>query len=364
MTIVDRYVARTFLSGFLILLTVGIGLYILSDAMINIDEFTEDRSLGFGDVLLIMADFYGHNIPLYVSQLAGPVMAIAASFTVGNMLRNNELVALAAAGMPLQRLAAPLLVTALVLIGLWVVNREVVIPSQAAKIARTYSDVTGTQEAGVPCARDGRRAILTALKLSVRQGRLEKVFIIAPDERGRPTWLIEADSALWDAAAKTWRLTRGRRLLMVEDQAAGTLGDPIRYEPVAAYAFGLSPEELLLRQRAQWSDLLSLAQMTALLKSQNLANSPTINMSRHIRITQPMLMWIMLALTIPFFLTRAPESVFSAGGKAMLLSGLCFATAFMVQGTVEEGVFAALAAWLPILIFGPIAVLNLANART
>ena len=79
MSIIDRYLGRTFLSGYLILMLVGVGLYVLTDVLLNADEFTKDESLPLLQVLGLMGDYYLCNLPLYYSQLGGPLMAIAAA---------------------------------------------------------------------------------------------------------------------------------------------------------------------------------------------------------------------------------------------------------------------------------------------
>ena len=104
--------------------------------------------------------------------------------------------------------------------------------------------------------------------------------------------------------------------------------------------------------------------MNALLRSRNLPNLSTIDMSRHIRLTKPLLFWILMTLALPFFLTREPASVLAAGGRALLVGGLFFGVGFVAHTIVKDESWTAFMAWLPILVFGPIAVLQLANAKT
>ncbi len=360
MSIIDRYVARTFLSGFVILMLVGIGLYVLTDLLVNIDEFTEDESLPFWEVLALMGDYYLCNLPLYYSQLGGPLMAIAAAFTLGVMLRNNELTVLVAAGMPLQRLAVPIVACSVLLVGVWMANRELLLPELAHKIARKHDDIIGQRIRGVHCARDNDNAILTANSFFPREGRLENLLIIEPDAQA----LIEADAAVYNEQRGVWELERGVRRTMYAPSDGEGLGPAIQPEYIDEYDFSLTPDDLILRRDSQWADLLSLHQLNALLQSRNLVNRPMIDMSRHIRLTQPLLQWILLLLALPFFLVREPTNVMAAGGKALLLTGAFFVVAFIAQSVVKEEAFAALVAWIPILLFGPLAVLQLANVRT
>ncbi len=364
MSIIDRYVARTFLSGYVILMLVGIGLYTLTDLLVNIDEFTEDDTLPLVQVLRLMADYYLCNLPLYYSQLGGPLMAIAAAFTLGMMLRNNELTTLVAAGMPLQRLAVPLVACSVLLVGVWMANRELLLPRLAHKIARKHDDVIAQRTSGVHCTRDNNNAILTAVSFQPREKRLERVFIIEPDAEGRPRHLIEADYATYNYERKVWELERGTRRTMYEPLAGEGLGPPIEPQYVDEYPFTLTPEELVLRRNSQWADLLSLKELNALLQGRNLANRPSVNMSRHIRLTQPLLQWVLLLLALPFFLVREPANVMAAGGRALLLTGAFFLVAFVAHGIVKEEAYAGLIAWIPILVFGPLAAVQLANVKT
>jgi lipopolysaccharide export LptBFGC system permease protein LptF len=341
----------------------GMGLYILADLLLNLDEFTKDTTLSGGQVLALMLDYYGHNLPLYFSQLGGPMTAIAATFTLGTMLRNNELTALVAAGMPLQRLAAPLMVCSVVTVALWVANQEILVAGFGAKIARSHDDMAGGGSVGVNSARDDNNAILWADRFYPRAGKLFQVKIAEPPGPDHTRNLITADSAEYDAERQTWTLDVGRRVMTSPAPDSG-LGAGVRTMAVYEYPFTLTPDELVLRRGATFSQLLSLRQMNSLLQSRMVVNRLSIEMGRHVRLTQPLLQWTLLLLAVPFFLTREPCSVLAAGGRAMLLTGAFLALAFVAHSIVQSEAAAALLAWLPILIFGPVAVLQLANVKT
>ncbi|MBI5864785.1 MAG: LptF/LptG family permease [Planctomycetes bacterium] len=360
MLTVDRYVARSFLSAYLILLLLGVGQYVLFDLLGNMDEFTKNPEQSAWQSTAIIWDYYLHNLPLYYSQLSGPIMAFAAAFTVANMLRNNELVALLAAGMPLPRLAAPILGVSVVLVALWFANREFLIPSWAEKIARTKDDVIGQRVTGVHCARDENNAILTATRFLPTEGVVENVAIITAAAGDARSELIRADRGVWNPARHVWVLDRGIRY----HQAADGEENTPREEPVLAFPFTLTPEQLVLRRDAQWADLLSLRELNQLVASRSLTNRGPIEISRHQRVTQPLVQWLLMVLALPFFLCRAPTNVLSAGGKALLMSGAFYVVVFIAASVVKNSAQASLLAWIPILVFGPIAVVRLGNVRT
>lgn len=364
MRTIDRYICTTFLGSYLILLLIGVGVYVFSDVLFNLDEFTKDRALSAGQVLMNMADYYGCNLPLYYYQLGGIMMTIAAAFTFAMLLKNNELTPLVAAGVPLQRLAVPVLLPSVVLVGLWLVNSEVVMPAMASKIARLQGDLSETRQVDVRCVRDDRNAMLTALELRVHSGVLNGVYIIEPDENGYPRHLIRADAATWDPQRRTWRLDRGARMVMGDAFGDEELGHAIQWTPLAEYTFTLSPAQIRLRQSAQWADLMSIRQMNALLQSRNLPNLPAVSKARDIRFAQPLLIGILMLLAIPYFLTREPGNVLVAGGKALLLTGFCFACIFLSHSISGDMAVARVAIALPVLVFGPVAVLHFANVKT
>lgn len=364
MNILDRYVIRTFLGSYVLLLLTGIGLYVFADVLVNLDELTEDTRLSAVGALLKIADYHGYKLPLYFYQLGGVLMCVAAAFTFAMMLKNNELAPLVAAGYPLQRLAVPVLGCSVLLAGLWLVNTELVMPRLAPQIARHYDDVGRARPVQVVCVRDDRKSILSATELIAAAGRLRQVHIIEPDADGRPTHVISADEAIWRPERQTWELVRGARLQMGAAFEGGDLGGPLEREPLAEYPFTLSPEQIRLRQSSQWAEMMSIRQMNALLKVRNLPNLAAIERSQYIRFTQPLLMWILILLAVPFFLTREPVNVLAAGGKALVLTGACFLVTFLAHSVSAETGLTQLAVALPVLIFGPVAVLHLANVKT
>lgn len=364
MTTIDRYIVRNFLSAYVLLLAVFVGMYIFGDLLFNIDEFTENPALSAQEVLGNMFDYYSHNLPLYYQQLGGVMMCIAAGFTFAMMLRNNELVALVAAGVPLQRLAVPILVASAGLVTLWVANGELLVPAFAQKIVRQHDDLGDTRTVEVQCVRDNRNAILSATELYSTRGEMRQVYIIEPNDDGLLSYLIQADAAQYDFQRQTWVLDRGRRLLLDPAFAHEELGEGMRWESLAEFDFTLSPEQILLRQSSQWADLMSLRQMNALLETQDLPNLPAVAKARDIRFFQPLLAWILMLLSVPFFLTCAPGNVLVAGGKALLLAGGCFAFTFFAHSIPTGSDMMLLMTSLPVLVFGPVAVLHIFNVRT
>lgn len=363
MRIIDRYIVRSYLTGFLILISVGLGLYIVLDIVVNADEFTKaERPLS--QVAYDLVDFYGYNLALYFSQLAGPMMAAAACFTLASMLRNNELAPLIAAGIPLQRLAMPVIIVSVLLTGVWLADRELLIPAWADKIARTRDDILTTRVQGVDCARDDNNAILTAQGLYPRERQLYRVIILEPEKPDTPPSLVQADAATWDEGRRIWKLQRGRRVGIAKISDAEGLGDSIDYEPLDEFAFSLSPEQLVLRRDSQWSDLMSITDLRKLLESRLLPNRAALELSFHVRATQPLLQIMLVLLALPAFLMRYPANILARGARALTVCAAFFIVSFLAHNLIQGSELSAFIAWTPVLLFGPFAVMQLAAVKT
>ena len=83
MKILDKYVIKNFLIGYVIAFCVLIGLRMIIDLFVNLDEFTEQPDLGAIDVAKNIVIFYGVNSALYFRDFSGMIMVVAAAFSLG-----------------------------------------------------------------------------------------------------------------------------------------------------------------------------------------------------------------------------------------------------------------------------------------
>lgn len=361
---VDRYLLRAFLWNYALSLFVMISLYVTLDLFLNFDEFTEN-GYPIGHVLLNVIDFYGYNIPLYFAQLSGPITLFAAAMTLARMHRANEMTAMLASGMSMYRIAAPVLAAGLLMNVLWVADQEALIPRIAPKLSRFRDDVEGRRVYRAWCLRDGENRLLSAAKFVPGQSLLGNLNVIERTPDGQFAGVIVADTAEWEAAERRWKLTRGLELRPGTESGDGFRPDAkLERRAVEYYETDLTPDELMLRQSKQWLGFLGLSQL-ADLERRGIVGEEQVARIRHQRFTQPFLNMILLVLGIVFFLNREPRSVVVLGGKALALSALVFITGYVGQQLVGAITVApALPAWVPILLFTPVAALMLDGVKT
>ena len=82
MKILDKYVAKNFLIGYAIAFCVLVGLRIIIDLFVNLDEFTEHADLGTVAVIKNIIGYYGLHSTLYFRDFAGAITVVAAAFSL------------------------------------------------------------------------------------------------------------------------------------------------------------------------------------------------------------------------------------------------------------------------------------------
>src|SRR4051794_34113645 len=138
MLILDRQRYWNFFKAYVICFVSLVGLYIVIDAFSNIDEFLK-RADGM-KLLPVMGRFYLIRLSLFYDRLCGVIGMMAAIFTVTWMQRNNELLAMLAAGISTQRVIRPVLVCAVFANVLAVANQEVILPPLGEELQKNHAD--------------------------------------------------------------------------------------------------------------------------------------------------------------------------------------------------------------------------------
>jgi lipopolysaccharide export LptBFGC system permease protein LptF len=380
MRILDRYVILSFLRNYLISFFVLVGMYVVLDMMFNIDEFAEVREKAAVDAggvsaafafVRYVGDFYFFQIPMYFVHLSGIIPLVAAAFTLMRMIRFNELSAILSAGVPLLRVAMPIVVVALVLQGLLWVDQELLIPNIIHKVVRDHDEVVDFDTASFPIEAmrdDQRNAKLFAGRYypNANPPRMEEVNIIEQDANLRPIAHIRAVEAEWAEASQSWLLKKGVRN---QNIAPDTIKRRKPYG-VEAYQGGITPTEIQLYQSGGYVDLLSTRDIDELLKRPLSYGRTDLLRVKHTRIAQMIINMILLLLAIAAVLTREPRQLKTAATRCVLLCGACLTVAFLgheLAGHPPAGLsrhWPALMAWLPIFTFGPLAIWLLDRVKT
>jgi lipopolysaccharide export LptBFGC system permease protein LptF len=393
----DAYVLTAFLKNYLISLFVLVGFYIVMDMVFNFDEFADHSGdASVWSMAWAIASYYFFQSFFVYAQLAGIIPVLAAAFTLMRMSRFNELTALLAAGVPLLRVAAPIILAAVALnLLIQPINQELVIPALASQITRDHDEALGDPASTafpVRAMPDGDGGVFDAARFHPFSGEpawAESLTIVERDTDGNIERMISAHRADWDNAAGAWRLTDGR---VIEDIAVPAKLDgqsmlaadssDLRTSPAVPIEMlqtPVTPAEIQIFRLANigvgagasYFDLLSTTQMNELLERPRQYASADLLRAKHTRLSSHVMNIVLILLAIPAVLTREPGHLRRAAGRTLLLVGAAMGTVFLCQMLAREPPTEALAtrwpawmAWTPVMIFGPLAVILLDKLET
>jgi lipopolysaccharide export system permease protein len=304
------------------------------------------------------------------------VPLLAAGFTMVRMTRHNELTAMLAAGVSLYRVAAPIVLVSVGFGLLTIVNQEFVISQDFViqKLLRPHGEGQRpvTRDDPLYFVRDQDNSLLVAGSYDHKNRELKDVLVILRDPSGTPIGRIVAENAVWKVpeheTTEAWIMHNAKQM---DDRA---MADPTRRvaETVGTinYHTSLTPQQLDLIFSRKAVDYLSSQQVRELAANSPKINQPVLYKIMYLRFTQPLMNIIMLLIGIPFLLTREPRRLIKNMFYCIIVCGVVFATTFVIfqmAGSILPGgvpLDPLLAAWLPVLIFGPLAVVMLDMIRT
>jgi lipopolysaccharide export system permease protein len=374
----DRYIARLYLTNVIALLVILSCFVVTIDFSLNVDRFVgrakelvreheqEPSSLRTGVItVLLIADLWWPRLLQLFSFVLGLVMTGAMGFTLSQLVRHRELVAVLASGQSLRRVAAPILAVALGLTGLQVLNQELVLPQLAPLLTRDQGDA-GTHELGaahVPLTRDGLGRVWYARSFDADEGTLQGVYVWERDAQGRPTARYFAEGATWSGDG--WNLLGG-----VVQPTNDSAAEP---EVVTHLKTNLDPTQLRVRRFQSYSQSLSWGQIGEMIAAvdaldpgsgRSTADKARLERIRWGRISMMLASLLALTISMPFFLRKEPGSAVLRALRCApvaivsLMGGVLGASAPIPGVPPQVGVF------LPVLILLPVAFASVASIRT
>jgi len=201
MTIVDRYIGRSVLSGTLVAVLV---LLPLVSFLLLADELDY---VGTGRYSLLDAfTFIGLSLPRHAYQILPIAALIGALLGLGNLAAHSELTAMRAAGISVARIVAAALKAGLITAAIAVFVGEVIAPASEEKGKQLRAEAMSEQFALKShygfWARDGESFI--NIRGLFPGGRLRDIYIYEFDDEKRLKQSTHAQSALYTGNA--WRL--------------------------------------------------------------------------------------------------------------------------------------------------------------
>ncbi|QEH33703.1 putative permease YjgP/YjgQ family protein [Aquisphaera giovannonii] len=380
MRILDRERYWAFLKAYMTCYISLVGLYVVIDAFSNIDEFMK-RCEGFPELMKAMGRYYLIHQAAYFDMLGGVISMMAAIFTVTWMQRNNEHLAMLAAGVSTHRAIRPVLVSSVLVSGLAVSNKEVIIPRFAEDLQKSHDDDGTRNVTAIPSRRDERGVVLSGLEaVRSKQTLVGRVNATIPEDIYGKLRELEGQQATYipegmsRAPMRGGWLFRGATLrpdiepeqlepdasilTLVKDEAGFPPQHGPGILPGRTYFLRTSLTFKAMTRKPDWYQYASLGElfdgMADPASEGTERNDITVEI--HQRFLKPLLSLTLLFMTLPLVLGSYGKNMFiglgmSLGNSAMFY-GLVIACAYLGTNAVLP---AALACWLPLFAFGLLA---------
>ena len=368
MFILNRYLLRQFLQVFAICFLSLTGLYIVIDAVGHLDSFSSYAEKGGGSLFGIMASYYSYHSLAFFDGTSGILAMISAMFTITWLQRHQELTAIMAAGISKLRILKPLLFAAAGVSLLGVANREFVIPRVRHELTRDTKDLGGDAARDLQPRFDRNDILIGGDKVVLAEKKIIKpAFVMPPalSRFGKQLTALEAyqldatadhPAGVLLAGATTPHKTESHASLVIEDRPAIlTAKDAAWLKPGQMFVVSDLPFPLLA-SGSNWRRYASMGELISELNSPTTDLGADVRVTVHTRMVQPLMDGTLLMLGLPLMLSRGNRNVFLSIGICLAIATAFTLVALSCQSLGGLSVIRpSLAAWLPLMMFVPVA---------
>jgi len=343
-----------------------VGIFVVFDLFTNLDSLIQAGKAAHNIPKIIFLYYLFKSIPIIM--LLGSVLSlVAAMVTVAMLMRNNEFVPIQAAGISTLRIIRPLIIAVLCITAMFCVMREFLLPNIQDQIAMEAADFVENKGTLLNVVIDGETNVnILGDRVFRSEKRISKPEFIFPKTIAKQTLRLTGNEAFYRSATKHrpagYLLTGVHDKSILQSSSLMWEGKPILLTP--SDAADLEPDQCFVVSNVPFESLASidawryatLWSLVSAARNKSLDVGASIHSAIHSRLTQPILDITILFLGLPVLLVSGDRNVF----KAMGLSGLILIAFLLVcyasQFAGANSGMPVLGAWLPMMIFVPIAV--------
>jgi LPS export ABC transporter permease LptG/LPS export ABC transporter permease LptF len=371
-SLLDRYIARSWLSNVALVLLAFAAIYFLADFMDLLDDFKQNSVSA--RVILHYYSFYVFQIAFTVAPVA---VLVGVLVTLGILARSNEITAMKAGGISVYRAAMPVLAMGFAASALLYVAQEWVLPDTNKQALLDRNVIKGRPaqssdqfEKRWMLASDGRFYnfdYIVEREGSPRLGLAERgrrragefsVYGLSVYDVDPARWELRERlftvRAFWNPAQDAYELDHGWR----RTTGATTSFQPFQNQRVRA--IGKEPGGELERpayfkREEKPSDTMRFGELRAYIASLEARGFDVVKLrvQLHRKLAFPMVGLVMTLLAVPFSFVVARRGALYGIGIAIVIAIVYWAVLGIFGALGDNALLpASLAAWAPNLIFG------------
>lgn len=395
-TLLDRYLIRQFVFAYLATFASMVLMYIVIDVFTKFEEFTapdpakvlqkQQRANQASTTGVVyqkgkpvieqtgteklttffrnVGVYYAYRIPVFFQRVNGIIILLAGAFTLGWMERQNELMPILAAGVPLRRLLIPLAaITGFFLILQWL-DTELVIPHCADNLLRQAEDPLGKRPLLVSGTFDNRHIHIEAKVAYPNRQMIQFARVTLPPDVSGKTLHIQSKEMFYHVG--TGADDHGWFMNGCTPETLPVNHPAIRQLKPGQFFLHTELNYKRLVRRPNWYLFQSTVDLfEALETEEGLPQRSAVIGLMHQRLVAPFYDLLLFLLGLPIIVGRSEWNIFVRVAWCLmiygLLQGLGMATSALIK---TDTIDPALAAWLPLLILGPIVPPVLTTMRT
>ena len=344
MRILDRYLSLEFLKVFGFSLIVFLSLYVIVDLFDRLARYLDAPGW-------VIVQYYFYRLPLIAFQVMPVAVLLAALFSIGNLARHNELLAMKMGRLSSVRIVTPLLILSLLASLVALTMGESIVPHMNERALNLYrvsvkkvAAFQRTKDNDIWYRAKGNRFLHISL-MEVASGTVRgfTLFELSPDFQ--LIRRVDAKEARWQQGR--WRLTDGEVSLTRPD---GTY----QVDPFTSLALELEEKPADLAQVVRESEEMSSAELREYIE--RLVKSGVSSIPYKVDLaakgSTAFISLVMAIIGIAFALRTGKGGV-TAWAGACVLVGICYWILLSVSLSLGRGgvLHPLIAAWLPNALF-------------
>jgi lipopolysaccharide export system permease protein len=369
-TTLDRMVLLNFFRSYAIVLSSLLSLYVVIDLFTNLDSFGRAGG-GAAGVIRHVVGYYTYQIALIFDRLAEAASLMAATFTVSWMQRNNEFLPQLSAGIPTRRVIRPILIGAAVTLSFGPLNQEFVLPRIASQLLVAKDDPEGAKAQVLAGAYDPTGVQVEGMAGVRKDRKVYKFFATFPETGSSPMFHLTADEAVYFPAGSNGPLSGGWWLRLGDKETRENSPQeplPGNLKQIQIGQYFLITQDVdydMMSRGAGWYLYAPIGKLRELLSRNEPRRQARVAVLFHTRITRPITGALLVLFGLALVLQNPNRHVFISAGMCLAASAWFYLCVLGGKFLGDQGIVAPpLAAWLPVLLYGPITVVAFDSVHT
>lgn len=357
MKILDRYLIKEFLKPFICCLLIFTALIFIAQLFEELDHI---QALGLGTMVI----YFLYRTPFFLTQFAPVAVLLAGLWSLGNLSKNYEIIAMKAGGISFRRILVPMLGLALIISFFTLILNESLIPPLNMKVKRFEEQKMDERpeyerKENIAFYSPDHRYLIYMKSFDGKKNQMLHIQILTRRPDGSLAKRIDAQKGLYSNGG--WNFIKGiaREFDPSGEKILQEEGFEERYLPLKVTPSDFSREV----QKPEELNLFQLARYIVQSRREGYDIQKYL-VALHLKIASPFACFIIL-------LVGAPLSTFSPRSGRLLSFGIAIFIGFLYWGGISVGRSLGrvgmlppfLSAWVANLIFIGLGLYLLRRAR-